>query len=350
MEILTPDKYGEYDRFVEQHPCGSFMQSSLWRKVKHEWGFEAVLSRNEGGAVRGAIGVLVRRLPILGVSLLYAPRGPVCDPYDTAALDDLLTGVHALAKKHRGYLFKMDPDLLMDDTAFLDIAKHRGFRHTVEGDGFEAIQARFNYRVYLGGRDEDAILASFTQKTRYNIRVALKHGVEVKIEDKSKLDEFVRLMRITGERDGFGTRPRAYFERMLDALGEHARLYLAWYEGQAISGAIAVNYAGKTNYVYGASDNAHRNVMPNYLMQWEMMKWAIETDCTVYDLQGVSGNMDENSPLYGLYRFKRGFGGTLDELAGEFDYVYKPLLAFLIDKAIDFREWLMRLRRRLRGS
>ena len=92
-----------------------------------------------------------------------------------------------------------------------------------------------------------------------------------------------------------------------------------------ISGAICTNYAGgKTCYVYGASDNSDREVMPNYLMQWEMIRWAVETGCTVYDFQGVSGILDPDSHMYGLYRFKSGFRGSLDELAGEFDCIYSP--------------------------
>ena len=164
--------------------------------------------------------------------------------------------------------------------------------------------------------------------------------------DKSALDEFLPIMQVTGERDGFSTRPKAYFERMLDALGENVRLYMAYYNGVAVSGAITTQYANKTCYVYGASDNNHRNVMPNYLVQWEMICWAIDNGCTVYDFQGVSGNLDENSPHYGLYRFKKGFNGTLDELAGEFDLEFKPLTAKLIDKLIDIKEALQRKRRK----
>ena len=192
---------------------------------------------------------------------------------------------------------------------------------------------------------------NMTQKTRYNVRVAMKKGVEVKVVGPEYLDDFVRIMETTGQRDGFSTRPKSYFARMLDALGEHVRLYMAFYQGQPVSGAITTNYAGKTCYVYGASDNVYRNVMPNYLIQWEMIRWAIQTGCTVYDFQGVSGNItDENDHLYGLYRFKKGFNGTLDELAGEFDYVYRPLRAKLVDHAIDLNEWLRGVKRRLRGA
>jgi len=86
--------------------------------------------------------------------------------------------------------------------------------------------------------------------------------------------------------------------------------------------------------------------MATYLIQWEMIRWAVETDCTVYDFQGVSGNMSEYDPLYGLYRFKRGFGGTLDELAGEFDYIYMPLRNKLADLAITLAELLRTVKRR----
>jgi lipid II:glycine glycyltransferase (peptidoglycan interpeptide bridge formation enzyme) len=133
-------------------------------------------------------------------------------------------------------------------------------------------------------------------------------------------------MKVTAERDGFSVRPLSYFKRLLDFMGKNARLYLAFYNGAAIAGAIAVNYAKKTSYVYGASDNAFRNVMPNYLVQWEMIRWAVQTGSSIYDLQGISGNLEEeNNHLYGLYRFKRGFNGQIDELAGEFDRIYLPV-------------------------
>ena len=220
-----------------------------------------------------------------------------------------------------------------------------GFRRFYGPEGFETIQARFNYRLPIEGRSEQELLANLTQKTRYNVRLAQKKGVQVRVCGPEMLDDFMRIMRVTGERDGFNTRPRAYFERMLSALGENVRLYMAFYEGKAVSGAITTNYAGKTCYVYGASDNVYRNVMPNYLIQWEMIRWAVETGCSVYDFQGVSGDMDESRPIYGLYRFKRGFNGRLDELAGEFDFVYRPLAAELVEAAKGAREKWARLKK-----
>ncbi len=350
MEILRREQYPEYEEFVSGHPRGEFMQSTRWQEVKSNWKWEAVVSRDGEGRIVGACGVLIQKMPLFGTTFLYAPRGPVCDIHDQQVLADLKAGVDQLAKTYNAHLFKMDPDVAADDQEFLRLMDKMGFARFYGPDGFETIQARFNYRLYLQGRTEAELMAGFTQKTRYNIRVARKHGVEVRPVGPERLDDFMKIYQVTGARDGFNTRPKEYFQRMLSALGPHCRLYMGFYEGQAICGAIATNYAGKTCYVYGASDNAHRNVMPNYLMQMEMIRWAVETGCAVYDFQGISGDMEnENGHMYGLYRFKRGFGGQVDELAGEFNYLYKPVTARLVDAAIKANEQLRTLRRKLKG-
>ncbi|MFV0496686.1 MAG: lipid II:glycine glycyltransferase FemX [Candidatus Fimivivens sp.] len=346
FEILQPDQYEALDRFVESHPQGSFTQCSCWHKVKNNWAFEAVVCRDDKGEIIGSVSILIQKIPLIGSCFLYAPRGPVCDLHDEATLRRLKSGVDALAKKYRAHVFKMDPDSPEDNTKFCHIAKTMGFVRTYGPDGFEGIQARFNYRLYRHGRDEAALLANLTQQTRRNLRKAIKFGVTVKVVGEEHLDDFVRLMTVTGQRDGFAVRPRAYFARFLEALGTHARLYMAFYEGQAIAGAITTNFGDKTCYVYGASDNSHREVMPNYLLQWEMIRWAIETDCTVYDFQGISGNLEETgNHMYGLYRFKRGFNGQVDTLLGEFDYTYRPIAAKMVDHAIACHERLRKLKR-----
>ena len=125
----------------------------------------------------------------------------------------------------------------------------------------------------------------------------------------------------TGLRDNFVTRDEAYFSNMLKNLGEHCRLYMAFHEGQPIAGTLAIWYGDKVWYLYGASSNEHRNLMPNYLLQWNMIQWAVEKKCRIYDFRGVSGDLTEDNPLYGLYKFKKGFNGDFTEFMGEFDLV-----------------------------
>lgn len=171
-------------------------------------------------------------------------------------------------------------------------------------------------------------MLTFKPDYRNRIRKAPKKGVEVKICGKEALDDFVRIMAETGERDGFSTRPKEYFEQILDCMTDDARLYMAYYQGQAIAGTLAIKWGENVmKYQYGASSNAHRNVYPNYALQWAMIKWGMECNCKVYDFGGISGDcQNPNNPHYGLWRFKHGFGGYMKEFVGEFDYVInKPI-------------------------
>ena len=144
--------------------------------------------------------------------------------------------------------------------------------------------------------------------------------------------DFARIMVETGLRDNFATRPPEYFAAMLDNFGEKCRLYMAFYEDKPIAGTLAIHYGDKVWYLYGASSNEYRNLMPNYLLQWRMIQWAIETGCRVYDFRGVSGDISEDNPHYGLYRFKQGFHGEFTEFVGEYDYVQNQLMYFVAEK------------------
>lgn len=149
------------------------------------------------------------------------------------------------------------------------------------------------------------------------------------------MPDFHRIMVETGSRDGFMIRPESYFADMLTNLGDDVRLYMAYTEeGEPIAGTIAVHVGNKVWYLYGASSNAHRNLMPNYLLQWEMIRWAIENKCDIYDFRGISGDLSEDNHLYGLYRFKSGFNAEFTEFVGEYRYVFHPLAFKFIEHAI----------------
>ena len=327
-----------YENFVSTHKNGGFTQSLLWPNVKKQWKWEAFMCTDENGDVKGAQLVLIRPLP-MGYSFLYSPRGPVYDYEDTATRHEMFEAVKGLAKKYKAYKYTMDPEIPADRKDIVDRILADGFTLDVGGkSGLDCIQARFNYKLNIADRTADELFNNFHSKTRYNVRVAMKHNVEVKLGTTDDLDDFDRLMKKTGERDGFSTRNKPYFERFMNALGDRAKLYMCYYNGKAVSGAIYVSYAGKACYVYGASDNEHRNVMPNYLMQWEMIQQAKNEGCYIYDFQGVSGNIEEGDAQYGLYRFKKGFNGELAEYAGEFSFVFKPFVDKMINTAQNLRK------------
>lgn len=323
-EILDKDHYKEYEDFVLHHKNGSFMQSVHWAELKRNWGQAVLVSRGEDGKIRGGMTILTQELQGYGKNFLYAPRGPVMDFLDEEAFADLVEGLHELAKRLNAFHFKMDPMVLSTDEAFIDMAKGYGFSYDPEAGDGNTIQMRANYMIDLTpfGGDEEALNKSFHPKWRYNIRLAERKGVECRICGHEAVEDFEMLFRITGIRDNFIVRPKGYFDYFLDALQEHVRLYMCYYDGKPLSGAICTNYAGKTCYVYGASSNENRNCMPNHLMQWNMMKWALETGCFLYDFQGIPMELENAAVMAGVYRFKRGFNGKVVLFAGEFEMIF----------------------------
>ncbi len=331
MHLLTNERLKEYEQFLQSSEKGHFCQTPQWAKVKDMWKNEVVLSLDESGKIKGAMSLLIRKIPVFNSTIMYSPRGPVCDIYDKETLDELVCGAKELAKKHKSYVLKIDPDVPVSDNKFSDIMFSLGFK-TIKSKNFEGIQPNFVFRKDIKGMSEQEVFDSFHSKHRYNVRLAIKKGCTVKIGAREDLKIFVDIMMETGVRDGFVPRSLEYFEKMYDELGDMLRLYLVYYEGKVISGAISIIHSKKVWYLYGASSNAYRNVMPNYLMQWEMIKWAIEEGCDMYDFRGVSGDIDESNPMYGLYRFKKGFNGDLVEFIGTLDYVFNPFMYFVVEK------------------
>lgn len=328
VELINESNLAEYEDFIASHPKGHFMQSVMWGRQKSEWQWAACAARDSGGHMVGSCAVLIRKLPGLPFTLMYGCRGPVCDIHDRQVLEALVLGLKQLAQKHRAFSVKLDPDVEAEETLFWETMSEMGFKLPPAGKNFEGIQPRFVFRLYLEGRSKDELLDSFENKWRYNIRLAARKGVTVKNEGADGLAEFSALMLETGVRDGFVTRKQDYFSRMLINLGDCARLYMARSEGRAIAGTLAVAFGDKVWYLYGASSNADRNLMPNYLLQWEMICWAQELGARIYDFRGVSGDLSEDNPLYGLYRFKKGFNGKFTEFGGELEMIYnKPVNA-----------------------
>ena len=309
------------------------MQSHDWSKVKSSWTWEAVVVRGEDGRIKGSMALLIRKMPLFPITLMYCPRGPVCDLRDRETVAQLVEGAKAVAKKYRSFDIKIDPDVKSDDTEFREMMESLGFRLPKDTKNFEAIQPRYVFRMDVKDKTEEETMASFQSKVRYNIRLAQRKGVQVRLCGKEMLGVFHEIMLETGVRDGFVIRSKEYFEQLLDAMGEHARLYMAFVEDKPVAGTLAMCYGNKTWYLYGASSNEYRNYMPNYLLQWEMIRWALEMHCDVYDFRGVSGDLSEDNPLYGLYKFKKGFNGEFTEFVGEMDLITHKFLYFCINKA-----------------
>lgn len=326
--LISDDEREVFDSFVAGHSKGHVLQTFAWGQVKSHTGWYPLrLVVEEDDRIVASISVLKRRIPFLGKSIFYAPRGPVADMRDRETLGFLFQEVRRLARLHNSILLKIDPDIPAGDRKVLKNLELNGFRRVETGKNFEGVQPKYVFRLDITP-DEEKLLASFHPKTRYNIRLAGRKGVRIINDCKKKdLAVFYKILLETARRDRFLVRSFDYFNVLWEDLVArgYAKLFLAKYQGKIIAGTLAFILGEKAWYIYGASSNYYRNVMPNYLLQWSMILWAKEKGCKIYDFRGVSGDLSKDNPLYGLYRFKKGFNGKFTEFIGEMDLPYSPL-------------------------
>lgn len=329
------------EAFIKSHANGHFLQLPQWAAVKTSWDWRGIFVYRQGQPIAAA-SVLIRPLP-LGFCMFYIPRGPVCDRNDRTVWAELMEALKHTAKKHRAIMLYTDPDEPDTNTDFRFIMQSLGFTEKTD-EGFGNIQAQHVFRLSLTAHSKEELFEAFCPKTRYNIRLSSRKGIIVKdysgVEDipDDELEAFYSLMVTTGQRDHFYIRSPAYFKNLMHAMQEDAHLLIAYLEGQPIAGTIEAFCGRKAWYLYGASANSHRNAMPNYLLQWTMIQRALERSCVFYDFRGVPANPTADDPLYGLYRFKKGFSGTYTKFTGLFTYSFRPVLGKLLRLALRLRQ------------
>lgn len=327
-----------------------FLQTWEWGELKRETGWvpHRLLVPGPDGAPVGAASVLERRLPGLG-PLHYVPRGPIVDWADADAVTRTLRAIADLGRQRRAVACKLDPGVpVSHPSCGAQLAAH-GWRQHASGPNFEGVQPRFHMQLPLAGRTADDLLAGMHPKTRYNIRLAERRGVRVRPGTAADLAVFYALLQETAHRDGFLVRSLGYFQGMWRHCLEPGLgwLLLAEADGQCLAGAIVFCVGRMAWYLYGASSSQQRELMPAYAVQWDAILRALQAGCHTYDFRGVSGDLDPDNPLHGLFRFKRGFGAQLVELVGEWDRPYRPTAYWAAERALPVaRRALARLRRR----
>jgi peptidoglycan pentaglycine glycine transferase (the first glycine) len=331
LKPITPSD-DTWDAFVEAHPAAHILQSAPWGALKSAFGWSAgrVALAGEGERIAAGAQVLYRPLPLRLGTVAYVPRGPLVDWDDADTLRGLLAALDAAARRHRAAFLKIEP-LLEDAPASTSFLAELGFRPSAQ-----SIQPPATIVVDID-KDEDAILAGMKQKTRYNIRLSQRKGVRVRPGGPGDLGAFNAMMAATGARNAFGVHTARYYTLAYDLFvpAGRAALLMASHDGEDLAGVMVFALGRTAWYFYGASSDSRRNLMPTYAVQWEAIRWARERGCTRYDLWGVP-DADEDAleanfrarsdGLWGVYRFKRGFGGRLVRTVGAWDRVYNPLL------------------------
>jgi len=290
-----------------------------------------------------AASVLLRQLPRLPAAIAYVPKGPAFDYGDASLADTVLASLEVEARRSRVVFIKIDPDVPSESeqgSALMDLLRRRGWRSSLE-----QIQYRNTILSDLVP-DEEALMSSMKSKTRYNIRLAARRGVSVRHGTTADLAAFYDMYRETALRDGFIIRPFEYYRQAWESFlsASMARLLLADVEGATIAGLLLFTFADRAWYMYGASTTSHRQLMPNHLLQWEAIRWAKAQGCTTYDWWGAPDVLNDSDPMWGVYRFKIGFGGQFTPWIGAWDYPTSPMLYWLYSVVMPRVLGLMRRR------
>ncbi len=321
MKILEIADRQQIDNFLITNPGESgseFLLCSDWVKIleaeNKQIKFFAVLdnalndSHDDNGDNFLALVLLIKKSLGFGLFYYYAPRGPVLKSGlgETQVKETINFLISEIKKREDGAVFlKIEP-------ANLSEVWRSGF--AVAPD----IQPKKTLILDLKQSAEDLLL-SMHQKTRYNIKLAEKKGVQIIEGGENSFSEFWRLMELTGKRDGFRIHDKHHYLNLIKGNSEFLSLFFAEYQGQKIATALVCFFGDKATYLHGASDNAFRNIMAPYLLQWEIIKKAKELNFSKYDFYGID---EQKWP--GVTRFKLGFSGEEKIYPGVFDIIFRP--------------------------
>lgn len=332
-------------------PHGDVLQCLEWGELKARTGWTPLPIGVERGG-RLAAGCLLLKRPIPGgLSLLYAPRGPVVDFAQADLWAELARQMQAVGKRERAIAIKVDPAIPAGDHVASAALRTAGFRPAASAEAVGGTQPRQVMKLDITPPEEQ-LLASFAPKWRYNIRLAERKGVVVTDQvTREELPAWYEVLKVTARRDGFTVRALSYFQDLWDLIIMRGlgRMFLARLGKDIIAGTMAFCLPPQCWYVYGASADEHRNLMPNHALQWAMIRWAKQQGCTVYDFRGVAPEVDgkPQGPLAGLNRFKRGFGARYVEYLGDWDLVLNPAAYWAFQKVLP---WCRRRGRKRREA
>ena len=366
-----------WNSLISHLPNSHFLQTYQWGQVKAKYGWQPIyLAWDREGKMKEeedlsslafypSAAALVLKRPMLRMrngfaarlSILYAPKGPLLDWTNEPLRNRVLNDLQDLAKKEGAIFLKIDPDVVLgtgipsseEDVpdyggrAVRSVLWRRGWR-----DSSDQIQFKNTVLIDLQPSEEE-LLARMKQKTRYNIRLAEKKGVTLRIGTENDFDILYKMYAETSVRDGFVIRDGAYYKTVWQTFLANAPALasssespttprgpflrdkspcaeplIAEVDNEPVAAIFVFYFAECAYYVYGMSRNLHREKMPTHFLQWEAIKRAKARGCTVYDLWGAPDVFDESDSMWGVYRFKEGLGGRVVRTLGAWDFAPNP--------------------------
>jgi len=306
------------------------LQSTEWGEFRKKTGIK-VIKIDEAQ-------MTIHRVPYTPWTVGYIPKSSL----PTA---DMLSELKKVGIQEKCIFIQLEPNVITAEDLKLKI-KNLGLQPAAH-----PLFTKYTFILDLE-KSEEALLKTMHSKTRYNIKIALKHGVKIVQDESDKAFEtYLNLTEETTKRQGFYAHTQKYHRLMwktlhyftpqgkLDTNKLTAHLLLAKYKEQTLAAWILFVYKDTLYYPYGASSSLHREVMASNLMMWEAIKFGKKLGLKKFDMWGaLNNNPEKNDPWYGFHRFKEGYNPKHVEFLGSFDLVINPTL-YAIYKILDKIRW-----------
>jgi peptidoglycan pentaglycine glycine transferase (the first glycine) len=340
-QVVEPESDARWDAFVAASPNGHLMQASRWGALKARFGWEVErLALTDGSEIVAGAQVLYRSLPLKLTKLAYIPMGPVVDWENEELVHALLVALRRRVRRRGAFCLKLDPAVPDSAIRGATLGSH-GFRPSPQ-----TVQWRSTILIDLNCTEEE-LLSRFNKRHRQKLHKAAREGIVVRPGSAVDLPALSTLMEETAERKEFAVYPPDYYRASYDLLASQGQgqLLLASYQDSLLAWIMVFVLGTKAYCMFAASGDAHRELMPTYLLHWEGIRWARSQGCVVYDYCGIPDEVgqdpeahaheERHDGLWGVYRFKRGFGGEVMGYMGTHDQVYWRPIYFLYNQAID---------------
>lgn len=330
-----------WNNFLLSQPRSHLLQSYEWGELNTYLGGRVYrLGALDGGRLTGSMMLTVS--PVAGSRLpfnwLYSSRGPTVEQPDSPALAALVEYAQKiLAKKEHAVTLRLEPNIADDDPAMENwLAAYRAL-------GFQtnpyAVHGRRSWVLDIRPSAEE-LLAKFKMTWRQNVRTAERKGVIIReVANEADFDAYYDLLKLTSARDAFFIHGKDYHQEILRQFADKgdAVLYLAEHEGQAIAAKMLIRFGDWCWDMFGATADIKRNLKPAYLLQYRCIQWAQARGCSYFDFRTIPEVLEPGEEMWGVYEYKKGFGGFSRLNIPTQDYIYRPLIYSAWRKLVEVR-------------
>lgn len=344
MFIDILDKHKDAYNKAVSHP----LQSFEWGEFRKKTGV-GVVRRGilNGRKVENAYTVTIHKVPKSTYTIGYLPKSELPTP-------ELLEDLKLIGKQHKCVYVQLEPNALSTKKPEIE---HLNIKFPVK-KSFHPLFTKNTFVLNLKPSEEE-LLSAMHPKTRYNIKVALKHNVKIRENTTTEgFNTFLKLYEETTTRQRFYAHTPSYHEKLFETLKTDQEqtannfsyhIMEAVYQDIVLTSWVLFSFHDVLYYPYGASSREHREVMASNLIMWETIKFGKTHKLTSFDMWGALGeNPDPKDPWFGFHKFKQGYGAQLVEYVGSYDYILNPLIYQGLRVADKARWGVLHLKKRIR--